>query len=175
MRPNLFAVAAVGLAPFMVACGRDSRAAGRGGVAPDALESPRGGCGHMACGKDFFIDAISAGSCTVGDTCSVALTLAATGDYHINDEYPYKFKADDVPAVEFLGTDDGGKNVFSKSAKNWTKTGEKTGAMTVTFRLSDSGSRAIAGVFKFSVCSAQNCVLEQESVKAPVTVHDKPR
>jgi hypothetical protein len=102
----------------------------------------------------------------------VALTLAARGAYHINDDYPYKFKAEDAAGVEFFGSDEGGKNVFSKSGKNWTKTGEKTGAMTVVFKPSDSGSKAIAGVFKFSVCSAENCELEHERIRAAVSVHD---
>jgi hypothetical protein len=175
MSPSRFAVfAAVGLAPFLVACGRDSQAAGQERAEPPTVEPPRADCRHAACGKDFFVDAAPAGLCAVGDACSVGLTLAARGDFHINDDYPYKFKADDAPGVEFLGTGDAGKNVFSKVGKNWTKTGEKTGAMTVTFKPSDGGSKVIAGVFKFSVCSPQNCELEQQPVKASVTVHDTP-
>jgi hypothetical protein len=42
--------------------------------------------------------------------------------------------------------------------------------MTVTFKPVDQGSKAIDGVFKLSVCSVQNCQLEQEQVKATVAV-----
>ena len=45
----------------------------------------------------------------------MAVKLVATGEFHINDEYPYRFKADDASGIEFLGTD-GGKNAFSKAA-----------------------------------------------------------
>ncbi len=174
MMPGRFAVfVAVGFALFLAACGRDSQAAGRDRVEQTTLEPPRGGCGHAACGDDFFVDMAPVGGCAVGDTCSVVLTLAARGDYHINDEYPYKFKAEDAPGVEFLGAGEGGKNVFSKSGMNWTKTGEKTGTMTVTFKPLAGGGKAIAGLFKFSVCSPQNCELEQQTIKAAVSVHER--
>ena len=175
MTTHRFAVLfAVGLASLAVACGRSSQAAVHERLEPQsAPESPGAACGHAACGNDFFVDVAPVGDCAAGDTCSVTLTLAARGAYHINDEYPYKFKAEDAAGVEFLGSDEGGKNVFSKSGKNWTKTGEKTGAMAVVFKPSDSGSKAIAGVFKFSVCSAENCELEHERIRAAVRVHDK--
>ncbi len=131
------------------------------------------GCGHSVCGKDYFVDLAPAGGCAAGETCSVALKLAARGDYHINDDYPYKFKADDAPGLEFLSTGEGGKNVFSKSGNSWAKTSEKTGAMTILFKPSEGGSKTVEGVFKFSVCSPQNCELEQQRVKSAVGVHDK--
>jgi hypothetical protein len=98
----------------------------------------------------------------------VSIKLVATGDYHINDEYPYKFRADDTAGVDFLGTDTGGKNVFSKAAGSWAKNDARTGTMSVAFKPSDSGVKAIGGVFKFSVCSPQNCELEQRQVNAKV-------
>lgn len=172
LRPPLLAASqillAVGIASFAVACGRDSQAATHQSAETAAVSLLRGACGHAACGNDFFIDMGSVEGCTVGATCAVALTLVATGDYHINDDYPYKFKADDAAGVEFLGTDGAGKNVFSKIARNWTKTGERTGTMTVTFKSVEKGSKAIGGVFKLSVCSSQNCQLEQQQVKTTV-------
>jgi hypothetical protein len=42
--------------------------------------------------------------------------------------------------------------------------------MTVTFKPVEKGSKSIGGVFKLSVCSVQNCQLEQEQVKATVAV-----
>lgn len=167
-------------------CDRDSRAAGHpeGGAsaAPAAKPDPlaplnppapaaiHSGCAHAVCGHDFFVDAPPAADCAVGQPCKLALTLVAAGDYHINDDYPYKFRADDAPGVEFLGTDGGGKNVFSKVARNWTKNDEKTGTMAVVFRPLEKGSKGIGGLFKLSVCSSQNCRLEQPQINATVAV-----
>jgi hypothetical protein len=125
--------------------------------------------GHAASDDNYFIDA-APDACTAGSVCVLRLKLTATGDYHINDEYPYKFKAEDAGGVEFQGTDGAGKNVFSKAAGDWSKDGEKNGTMTVKFKPADKGSKSITGTFKLSVCSAQNCLLKAAQLSVPVTV-----
>jgi hypothetical protein len=150
-------------------CGKDSPAASHGS---DELTAPaqHADCGHSACGSNFFLDASPTSDCAAGATCSVTIKLVATGDFHINEDYPYKFKADDAPGVEFLGADAASKNVFSKAASDWKKKDEKSGAMTVAFRAADKGSRSVGGTFKLSVCSAQTCQLEQQQIQATVAV-----
>jgi hypothetical protein len=170
MKPNHLLGPLACLALFAVACGRDSHAATHESVDMAAAPPPQGACGHAACGNNFAIDVAQVGTCTPGETCTVAIKLVATGDYHINDEYPYKFQADDAPGVEFLGTEGAGKNVFSKLAKNWTKNDDKTGTMSVTFKASGKGEKSVGGLFKLSVCSAQNCQLEREAIKVTVAV-----
>jgi hypothetical protein len=155
-------------AAFLLGCGRDRRAAPHSNVEPQAAPSSRGSCDHAACGDQFFIDVVPGAGCAAGTTCSVAIRLVATGDYHINDEYPYKFKADEAPDVEFLGTDSAGKNVFSKAGGSWAKNDARTGTMSVAFKASDAGIKRVGGTFKFSVCSPQNCELEQRQVNATV-------
>ena len=152
-------------------CGKASHAATSvasdemGGAAPPSKD-----CGHAVCGNDFFVDVAAPDSCPVGAPCSLTLKLVATGEFHINEEYPYKFKADDTKGVEFLGTDEAGKNVFSKGASNWQKKDEKTGGMTVAFRGAEKGDKAISGTFKLSVCSAQSCQLEQQPVSTTIAI-----
>jgi len=163
------------LAPLAVlgllasACGKDSRAASQG---RDDLAAPaqHADCSHSACGSNFFLDVAPTADCAAGATCSLTIKLVATGEFHINEDYPYKFKADDAPGVEFLGADPAGKNVFSKAASDWKKRDEKSGAMTVAFRAADKGSKNVGGTFKLSVCSAQTCQLEQQQLQATVAV-----
>lgn len=154
-----------------VACGKDGR--GSTQVAADDTAAPAGSardCGHTACGSNFFLDAAPGPDCVVGATCTVAVRLVATGEFHINDDYPYKLKVDDAAGLEFLGADAAGKNVFSKAASDWRKKDEKSGVMTIAFRAADKGSKVVGGTFKLSVCSAQNCQLEQQHVQAAVAV-----
>jgi hypothetical protein len=155
--------------PLAAGCGKDGRAAaqGRDDLVPPA---PQSDCGHSACGSNFFLDVSPPTDCVVGATCNVTVKLVATGEFHINDEYPYKFKADDAPGVEFLGADAAGKNVFSKVASDWQKKDEKSGVMKIAFRAADKGQKSVGGTFKLSVCSAQNCQLEQQPVQAAVAV-----
>jgi len=156
------------LALLDTGCGKDGHASGR---SDRAVTAPQGAeCGHTACGSNFFVDGAQVGDCPAGANCTAKLTLVATGDFHINDQYPYKFRADDVAGVTFRGTDHGGPNVFSKDADDWHKTGAQAGVMTVTFQSTDKGSKSISGNFKLSVCSAQNCQLEQQTITVPVAV-----
>lgn len=157
------------LASLGSACskGRDAVAHGTGAESTLAIAAPKADCGHAACADNFFIDA-APGDCAAGSVCNVALTLVATGDFHINDEYPYRFKADDAAGVEFLGTDANGKNSFSKAAGDWQKTAAKSGTLTVKFAAKDAGTKTVGGTLKLSVCSAQACLLEQRQVTASV-------
>jgi hypothetical protein len=170
IRPVLPAIAALSL--LAAACSKGGHASAQSEADdPAALQAaPRTDCGHSACGSNFFLDAAPVGDCAVGATCAVAVKLVATGDFHINDEYPYKLKTDDAPGVVFLGSDAAGKNVFSKAASDWQKKDEKSGVMTLAFRATDPGSKTVGGTFKLSVCSAGSCQLEQERVQARVAV-----
>lgn len=168
MNAPLFATA-LALAALATACSKDSRAATRPSGDPSAAPAAAD-CSHTACGHDFFIDAAPSGACAVGATCTVTLTLVATGAFHINDEYPYKFRAAGAAGVDFLGSGSGGKYVFSKDFGDWRKKDEKTGTMTVRFRPTAAGSKTIGGVFKLSVCSEQSCQLEQQQVSTTVLV-----
>ena len=136
-------------------------------ISTQAIAAPRGDCGHAVCADNFFVDAVPA-SCTAGAPCSVTLKLVATGDFHVNDEYPYRFKADAAPGVTFLGTDPNGKSTFSKAAGDWQKADAKSGAMTLKFIAAGAGTTALGGTLKLSVCSAQACLLEQKQVTASV-------
>ncbi len=161
----------VGLLSLLAGCSKDGRAAiGSAHGSDDLAPAARGDCGHTVCGSNFFVDGASGGDCAVGATCSVALKLTATGEFHINQDYPYKFKADDGSGVEYLGTDAAGKNTFSKTAGNWQATDEKSGVLSIAFRPATSGSKTVAGMFKLSVCSAATCQLEQQPISTTVAV-----
>ena len=165
--PCTLPFALLALAVAGAGCSKAREAATHGSSETQALAAPPADCGHTVCADSFFIDAPPA-SCAAGAPCSVAVRLVATGDFHVNDEYPYRFKADDAPGVAFDGTDPSGKNTFSKSAGDWQKSDAKSGAMTLKFVAADPGTRPLAGTFKLSVCSAQACLLEQRQVTATV-------
>ncbi len=161
---SLLWLSSVGLA---CSKGRDTVAHASASEATLAISASKADCSHAACGDNFFVDA-APGDCAAGSACSVTVTLVATGAFHVNDEYPYRFKADEAAGIEFLGTDGNGKTTFSKAAGDWQKTGEKTGTLTVKFVAKDPGQKTVGGTLKLSVCSAQACLLEQRQVTASV-------
>jgi hypothetical protein len=160
------------LAALAAACNKDGSTTTAATVpaAASGASVHQGDCGHAVCGSNFFLDEASPPDCAVGATCAVTLKLTATGDYHINQDYPYKFHADDTAGLEYLGTDAAGKATFSKAASNWRTPDEKSGVMTVSFRPGASGTKAVAGTFKLSVCSKEQCQLEQQQVSTTVAV-----
>jgi hypothetical protein len=121
---------------------------------------------HVA-GKNFTLDLASPG-CKATSECAMTIKLVAAADYHVNKEYPYKFIANAAPNVAFLGK--GEATTFSRAAGDFVEQGEKAGTMTVRFRPSSQGDAQIAGTYKFSVCSADQCQIEQEKVDLTVPV-----
>jgi hypothetical protein len=147
-------------------------AAGSSGSGGGSTAAPPSNCAHAACADNFYVDAVPA-ACTAGSPCVATLKLVATSGFHINDEYPYRFKADDAPGIRFLGTDASGASAFSKAAGDWQKTQDgdgKTGVMTVKFVPEGQGDKTIAGTLKLSVCSPQSCLVDQQQVRASVSV-----
>jgi hypothetical protein len=120
-------------------------------------------------GNHYVIDAAAA-DCAAGANCAVTVKLVAQGEYHINQQYPYKFTATPAAGITYLGSDATAPHVFTKTAGDFAIGDEKTATMTVKFKAGQKGAVAIGGTFKMSVCSAQNCQLEQQDVAVNVAV-----
>ncbi len=118
-------------------------------------------------GKNFALDLASPG-CKAGEECAMTIKLSASGDYHINKEYPYKFVASPQPNVAFLGKGDA--NTFGRASGDFVEQGEKAALLTVRFKPSSAGEAKVSGTYKMSVCSAENCQIEQETVDLSIPV-----
>lgn len=118
-------------------------------------------------GKNFSLDVASPG-CRVDAPCTMTLRLVASGEFHINKEYPYKFVAAGAPGVTFLGS--GEASTFSRAAGDFREDGEKTGVMTVRFKPTAAGEAKVSGTYKMSVCSASSCQIESQAVSLSVPV-----
>ena len=142
----------------------------QGTVGTLALPSAHAECAHAACADHYYIDAAPA-SCKAGAPCQVDLVVVATGDFHINDEYPYRFKADDAPGISCLGAAASDRSTFSKPAGDWQKTAPKSGTMAVKFTAASPGPGNVSGTFRVSVCSEASCLLEQPRVSARIAAN----
>jgi hypothetical protein len=140
-------------------------------VAAVVLASGVASATPVASGNNFVVNATAA-ACAANAECKVDLRLEAGAGFHVNAEYPYKFKAQTAGGVTFLGKDPTSAETFSKAAGDFVLDANnvQVGTMSVRFKSANKGSVSIAGVFKLSVCSASNCQLEQANVTVPVTV-----
>ncbi len=158
------APSAAGAAP---SAAPSAKAAAKASAKPEPAAAPLKPAGTSISGKNFTL-AVGSPGCRVDTPCAVTLRLTAAGEFHVNKEYPYKFTASAAPGVTFLGSGDA--NVFSRAAGDFREEGEKTAAMTVRFKPTAAGEAKVAGTYKMSVCSAEQCQIESQAVALTVPV-----
>jgi hypothetical protein len=102
----------------------------------------------------------SAKSYKVGQASSVEVVLVPKGDYHCNETYPYKLKLGAAPAgISFAQDMVRGASVSAGRA-----------SLRVPFTPTAVGDARISGKFYFSVCTADQCVIDSRDVAATVKV-----
>lgn len=102
------------------------------------------------------------GALTAGAAGSVEIQLSAKGGYHCNDKYPYKFRVDESEGVKFTAP------VFTKEA---LKLEEMRATMKVDLTPETKGEKSIRGVFAFSLCSAERCLVEKRELETKIAVN----
>lgn len=97
--------------------------------------------------------------CASTAPCTLRIALEAKGAFHVNDEYPYKFVADDA----------NDKRGVHPAAGSFAKDAPTKGALTVPFTI-DEGARdpVVSGTFKFSVCADEKCLIEAKKIAAKI-------
>jgi len=101
------------------------------------------------------------GTLTAGAPGSVEIQLSAKAGYHCNDKYPYKFKVGDSSGVKFTTP------VFTKDALTLE---EKRATMKLDLTPETKGEQTVRGVFAFSLCSAERCLVEKRELAAKIPV-----
>ena len=156
--------AASASAAVMVDAGKVTTAStGTNATKPGALKPAMAHIG----GKNFALDVASPG-CKSGEDCTMTIKLSPDGAFHVNKEYPYKFLASAAPNVTYLGKAD--PNTFTRAAGDFAEQNEKSATMTVRFKPASAGETHVAGKYKLSVCSAEQCQIEEAMFDLRVSV-----
>ncbi len=101
------------------------------------------------------------GSYKSGQAGQVQIVLSAKAPFHCNDKYPYKFKLQDSAGVKYPA------KIVKKDAVQLEK---HRATMTVGFTPESAGKKTIAGLFLFSLCSADKCLVERRNLQINVNV-----
>jgi hypothetical protein len=109
---------------------------------------------------NFDLTMRPAGAVTAGQPASVEISVATKAGYHPNDKYPYKFKPAESAGLSYSAPQ------FMKDA---LKLEEHRATMTVGFTPDGKGERTVAGLFAFSLCSADQCQIEKRHLALRVT------
>jgi hypothetical protein len=123
-------------------------------AAPGAPPLPR----PLAASSFYRIDAGPRTPCTAGAPCEARLVLTALGAYHVNQKYPFKLLVDPAPGLTVDGT-----GTFALDD-------ERTGTLTIRFRAERSGPARLTGTFKLSVCTEEECEIEEPKIELELPV-----
>jgi hypothetical protein len=112
--------------------------------------------------KNFSLEMKSAGPYKAGAQGFVEVVLEPKGEFHCNQEYPYKIK---------LGTAPAGITYPQAVVKNDAITVKPEKAvMKVPFTADKPGESKVSGNFFFSVCTSQQCVIDNRELAVMVKV-----
>lgn len=108
--------------------------------------------------ENYLVEIAATGPFKVGVEGTAKITLTTKGAYHINAQYPYRFKAAAPPSGLSYP-----KPVLQRADGKFE---EKRAVFNLAFVASQAGKFNVGGTFHLSVCSTGNCLVE----KAPLDV-----
>jgi hypothetical protein len=129
---------------------------------PDSGHDRRGPAGSKAEGANYTAEMVAAGAYKAGAQGTVQVMIVPKGEYHINPEYPYKFKAN-APSEGLTYP----KPSLQRSDGKFE---EKRGTFQVPFVAAKAGKATVGGTLNLSVCSAANCIVEKVPLELVVEV-----
>ena len=130
---------------------------GSEGAGGDELKSAKSSYSE----SNFELTIKSKGDYKAGQAGEAQIELNAKAPFHANDKYPYKFKLADSAGVEFPD------KVVSKDK---AKLEHMKVVMPVSFTPKDAGKKKIDGVFHFSICTEDKCLIEKRGLTLAVDV-----
>lgn len=112
--------------------------------------------------KNFAVEMKATGPYKAGQQGDVEVVLEPKGEFHCNQEYPYKIKLGTAPAgITYPQPVVKGEAITIKPEK---------AVMKVPFTPEKPGEAKVSGNFYFSICTAQQCVIENRELAVMVKV-----
>jgi hypothetical protein len=114
--------------------------------------------GSGASGEGFSVSIQAPSPVRSGEMASAVVVLSAKDPYKCNEKYPYKLVLD-APS--------GGVSYPQQTVRGMS-IGQKQSTMSVPFSPGQAGSVTVAGLFHFSICTADKCLIEKQRVSVTV-------
>ena len=150
-------VVAVLFAIGPVACG--DAAQPPAAITSAAPAPPAMSAGPEVRAKAFTVKLVG-GQAHAGSEDAVEVSVVPAAGYHVNEEYPYKFKLDPPPA-----------NVtYPKDIVTEVTRTAQLATMKIPFVASKEGTVRVSGTCNVSVCNPDQCIIEKVPLATDVTV-----
>jgi hypothetical protein len=99
------------------------------------------------------------GNYTSGQAGEAEIVLAAKAPFHVNQNYPYKFKLQEAPGLKFANP------IVSKDL---VKLEPARATMPVAFTPESAGKHTVRGQLSFSVCTDDKCMIEKRELSLEI-------
>lgn len=128
-------------------------------VTSAAPAPPATSAGPEVKAKTFTVKLVG-GQAHAGSEDSVEVSVVPAAGYHVNEEYPYKFKLDPPPAnVSYP------KDVVTEVTRT-----PQLATMKIPFTATKEGTVRVSGTCNVSVCNPDQCIIEKVPLATDVTV-----
>jgi hypothetical protein len=104
---------------------------------------------------NFDLTLAPKGSYSSGQAGEAEIVLSAKAPFHVNQNYPYKFKLKEAPGLKFANL------VVTKEA---VKLEPAKATLPVAFTPETAGKHTVAGQLSFSVCTDDKCMIEKREL-----------
>ncbi|SRR5258706_9216308 len=113
--------------------------------------------------ESYVVEITASDGYKAGAEGKVKVTLVAKGTYHINGQYPYKFKTTAPPpdGVSYP------KPILTRPDGTFEPT---RAAFQIPFVAAKAGKATVGGVFHLSVCTDANCIMDKVPLEIGVDV-----
>ena len=155
--------ARTGLA-LVFAAGFASSSPGASQARDAEVRAPTGIAGARAETENYVAEIAPGGTYNAGAEGTVKVTIVAKGNYHINPQYPYKFKAT-TPAADGVSYP---KPVLQRADGTFE---QMRGTFQVPFVSSKAGKATVGGTLHLGVCTANNCITDKVTLEVAIEVH----
>jgi hypothetical protein len=104
---------------------------------------------------NFDLTLAAKGAYASGQAGEAEIVLSAKAPFHVNQNYPYKFKLKEAPGLKFANL------VVSKDS---VKLEPARATLPVLFTPESAGKHTVAGQLSFSVCTDDKCMIEKREL-----------
>jgi hypothetical protein len=111
--------------------------------------------------SQFELAIAASGAYQAGKEGTVEVVLDAKPPFHVNGDYPIKFKVKEGAGVKYPAAVVG---------KDKAKLEKQRATMPVAFVPESAGQHTVAGQFLFSVCTDENCLMDKRDLSLVVDV-----
>jgi hypothetical protein len=115
----------------------------------------------VATNKPFTVTGRLLGAYKVGQPGSFEVELVAGSGFKVNQEYPIKFKTEPTDTVDYP---------LPVVGKDGAKLEKTHAVVTVPFVPKSTGSKVLRGRLSFSVCTAEQCLVDKQDLALSVDV-----